>query len=329
MSGSKVLFFREQNSPGPLEKKLRVEDDRRLLRCAGAGSALGSAFAAWALTVQIMIPSQLTHCDFGSFGDGIVHAPDKPISVLPPKDYHGSIKEQRVAKHRAPAGQPGHKAQKPKVAHAAKKPGWLGQNLITSRSDRLNIHASDLLPSGLKHIDVDKLGELPILKRTPQSRIAGRRGQESHEFNLEYAEDGTGCAGADCGPGAIPELPRLSGPKGPTALRSEPRISSLAYAQENNARSSAAILAVIRAHGPGLRHVYNSFLKRYPGLAGKLSLSFSIAPGGDVVELSVVSSTTGAADFDAEVGRQVRSWRFDPVKAPGNDQVTVPFTFSE
>jgi len=46
MSGSKVLFFREQNSPGPLEEKLRVEDDRRLLRYSGAGSLLGSAFAA-------------------------------------------------------------------------------------------------------------------------------------------------------------------------------------------------------------------------------------------------------------------------------------------
>jgi TonB family protein len=329
MSGSKVLFFREENSPGPLEEKLRIEDDRRLLRCTGAGTLLGSAFAAWALTVRIIIPAEITNCHFG-FDDGsVIHAPDKPINVLPPKDYHGKISDLRVAKHHAPADHPGHKAPKPKVAHAAKKPGWLGQNLITSRSRRFDVHASDLLPMGLKHIDVDKLGELPILKRTSQSRIAGRRGQESHEFNLEYAEDGTGCAGADCGPGVIPELPRISGPKGPKAPASGPSISSLDYAQENNARSSASILAVIRSHGPGLRHAYNSFLKRYPGFAGKLSLSFSIAPGGDVVELSVVSSTTGASDFDAEVGRQVRSWRFDPVKAPGNDHVTVPFTFSE
>jgi len=311
MSGSKILSFREQNSPGPLEEKLRVEDDRRLLRCTGAGSALGSAFAVWALTVRIILPPPIL--DPGTGGDtgpsGVYHA-------IPPKDYHGKIKDQRLVKNHVTPGQSGNKAPKPKTAHVAKKPGWLGQSLITSRTDRLDINASELLSHAFKRLDVDKLSELPILKRTPESRIAGRRGEESHEFNIEYTEEGTGCAGADCGPGVIPELPP-PGIKAPKALPSVARISS------------ASILAVIRSHGPGLRHAYNSFLKRYPGLAGKLSLSFSIAPGGDVVELAVVSSTTGAADFDAEVGRLVRSWRFDPVKAPGNDHVTVPFTFSE
>jgi TonB family protein len=322
MSGSKVLSFHEQNHPGPLEIKLGIEDDRRLLRCTGAGSVLGSTFAAWALTVQIMLPPPL------------VYPPEIPpdkghFTAVPPKDYHGKIKDQHLVKNHVTPGQSGNKAPKPKVAHVAKKTGWLGQRLITSRTDRLDINASELLPRGLKHIDIEKLTEIPMLKRTSQTVIGGRRGQESHEFNLEYAEEGTGCAGADCGPAAFPELPRSVGHRMPTALASGPRVSSLEYAQENNARSSAAILAVIRSHGPGLRHAYNSFLKRYPGLAGKLSLSFSIAPGGEVVELAVVSSTTRAADFDAEVGRLVRGWRFDAVKAPGNDHVTVPFTFSE
>jgi TonB family protein len=325
MSGSKVLSFREQNSPGPLEEKLRVEDDRRLLRCTGAGSVLGSTFAAWALTVQIVFPPPLV--------DPERNDPHKPVIIdrgytaVLPKDYHGSIKDQRPVKNHVTPGQPGNKAPKPKAAHVAKQPGWLGQSLITSRTNRLDINASEILSHAFKHMDIDKLTELPILKRTSESRIAGRRGEESHEFNLEYREGGTGCSGADCGPGVIPELspPEIRAPKTPSG----PRIFSLEYAQENNARSSASILAVIRSHGPGLRHAYNSFLKRYPGLAGKLSLSFSIAPGGDVVELAVVSSTTRAGDFDSEVGRLVRSWRFDPVKAPGNDHVTVPFTFSE
>ncbi|MBW8887049.1 MAG: TonB family protein [Fibrobacteres bacterium] len=320
MSGSKVLSFREQNSPGPLEEKLRVEDDRRLLSCTGAGSMLGSAFAAWALTVQIMLPPPLV--------DPPVDPHPGHYTAVPPKDYHGSIKDQRLVKNHVTPGQTGNKSPKPKTAHVAKKPGWLGQSLITSRTNRLDINASEILSHAFKHMDVDKLTELPVLKHTSESRISGRRGAESHEFNIEYTEEGTGCAGADCGPGVLPELPH-SGTRAPTALSSTARVSSIEYAQENNARSSAAILAVIRSHGPGLRHAYNSFLKRYPGLAGKLSLSFSIAPGGDVVELAVVSSTTGAADFDAEVGRLVRSWRFDPVRAPGNDHVTVPFTFSE
>lgn len=320
MSGSKILPFREQNSPGPLEEKLRVEDDRRLLRCTGAGSMLGSAFAAWALTVQIMLPPPL------------VDPPDDPhpghFTAVPPKDYHGPIKDQRLVKNHVKPGQTGNKAPKPKTAHVAKKPGWLGQSLITSRTNRLDINASEILSHAFKHLDVDKLTELPVLKHTSESRISGRRGAESHEFNVEYSDEGTGCKGNDCGAGVLPELPN-TGMRAPKASPSVARVSSLDYAQENNARSSASILAVIRSHAPGLRHAYNSYLKRYPGMAGKLSVSFSIAPGGDVVELAVLSSTTGAADFDAEVGRMVRSWRFDPVKAPGNDHVTVPFNFSE
>jgi TonB family protein len=186
----------------------------------------------------------------------------------------------------------------------------------------------DLLGHALRRSDLDKLGELPILRNTPESRIAGRRGMETHEFNLEYAEQGTGC-GADCGPAALPELPQPASPAARMPAAPGPRVSSLDYADEANARSSASILAVIRSHGPGLRHAYNAFLKRLPGLKGKLSLSFSIAQGGDVVELSVASSTTGAPDFDAEIARLVKAWRFDPVRASGNDRVTVPFTFSE
>ena len=324
MSGSKVLSFPEKDFPVTLDEKLRIENDRRLLRCAGAGSLLGAAFAGWALTVQIMLPPPLVYearPDHGNTRD--------TITAVPPPDYHGKIKDQRIAKHHAPPGQTGHKAPKPKTAHVAKVSGWLGQSLITSRTDRLDIRASDLLPRVLKHIDLEKLDELPILKHTPESRIAGRRGQESHEFNLEYAEEGTGCAGADCGAALMPELPVPSRLKTHGTVSAPTRLSSLDYSQENNARSSAAILAVIRAHGPGLRHTYNALLKRSPGLRGKLSLAFSIAPSGAVVELSVVSSTTASPDFDAEIGRQVKAWRFDPVKAPGNDHVTVPFTFSE
>lgn len=324
MSGSKVLSFPDQNLPVTLVEKLRVEDDRRLLRCAGAGSLFGAAFAGWALTVQIMLPPPL------------VYEPRPPTDhdhgiykALPPTDYHGKIKDQRIAKHHAPPGQAGHKAPKPKTAHVAKVPGWLGQSILTSRSDRLDIRAADLLPRTLGHIDLEKLDELPILKRTAESRISARRGRESHEFNVEYAEEGTGCDGTDCGSALMPELPIPAGLKTHGTVVAPPHLSSLDYSQEDNARSSAAILAVIRAHGPGLRHVYNAFLKRAPGLRGKLSLAFSIAPSGDVIELSIASSTTASPDFDAEIGRQVKSWRFDPVKAPGNDHVTVPFTFSE
>jgi TonB family protein len=320
MSGSKVLAFPQ--TPDPLEEKLRIEDDRRLLGCAGSAAVLAAPWIAWALTVQIMLPP--IPVDPGSGGKG-----DPGFTVVrPPVDYHGSIREKRVAKRYAKPGQAGHKAPVPKTAHPTDNPGWLGQNVVTSRGQRDGLSAYDLLRASLKHVDMDKIAELPMLRRTAESRIAGRRGRESHEFNFEYSEQGTGCA-ADCGPGALPELPRLD-PSGPRPARvSGSKATAIDYAAEDNARSSASILAVIRAHAPGLRHVYNGWLKRMPGLTGKLTLAFSIAPSGAVVELAVASSTTRAPGFDAEIARQAKSWRFEPVRAAGNDHVTVPLTFSE
>jgi TonB family protein len=324
MSGSKVLAFPQPESLDPLAETLRIEDDRRLFRCAGAGSLIGIGFAAWALSVEI--PQRADEA-WGQIEKKVV-VEGPAFRVKPPTDYHGSIREKRVARHHAKPGQKAPKAPIAKTAHPTLKPGWLGQNLITARSGRRDLGAYDLLHASMKHVDIDKLAELPMLRHTSDSRIAGRRGKESHEFNLEYSEQGTGCE-TDCGPAFLPRLGPPGGlkPKGPAAAG--PKVSSIDYAASENARSSASILAVIRSHAPGLRHTYNGYLKRSPGMAGKLNLSFSIAPSGDVVELAVASSTTGDAGFDAEIARQVKAWRFDPVKAVGNDHVTVPFTFSE
>jgi TonB family protein len=326
MSGSKVLLFPQPEATNPLAEKLRIEDDRRLFRCAGAGSLIGAAFAAWALSVDF--PSFQGGCHLEPGGESTIVHPGPDFGLKPIADYHGKISEKRIARHHAKEGQKHPKAPIAKTAHPTQKPGWLGQNLVTSRNSRRDLGAYDLLHASLKHVDMEKLTELPMLRRTSDSRIAGRRGKESHEFNFEYSEQGTGC-GADCGSAAFPDLPspeRLK-PRGPSAMG--PRVSSIDYASAENTRSSAAILAIIRSHAPGLRHAYNGYLKRLPGMAGKLNLAFSISPGGDVLELAVVSSTTGAPDFDAEIARLVKAWRFDPVKAVGNDHVTVPFTFSE
>jgi outer membrane biosynthesis protein TonB len=48
-----------------------------------------------------------------------------------------------------------------------------------------------------------------------------------------------------------------------------------------------------------------------------------------VVDVGLAGSTTSAPEFDAQVIQKVMAWRFEPVKAVGNDMVTVPFNFSE
>ncbi|HPW94183.1 MAG TPA: AgmX/PglI C-terminal domain-containing protein, partial [Fibrobacteraceae bacterium] len=93
-------------------------------------------------------------------------------------------------------------------------------------------------------------------------------------------------------------------------------------------RSAADIMKVVRQRTPGLRHIYNKSLKKKPGFAGKVTLRFTIAPGGEVISISIASSTTGFSEFDNDVKSAVSRWTFSKVKS-GNTTVTIPFTFSE
>ena len=93
-------------------------------------------------------------------------------------------------------------------------------------------------------------------------------------------------------------------------------------------RSAADIMKVIRQRTPGLRHIYNKFLKKKPGFQGRVSLKFTIAPSGEIISISIASSTTGYSEFDASIKSAVENWTFSKVKA-GNTTVTIPFTFSE
>ncbi len=95
-----------------------------------------------------------------------------------------------------------------------------------------------------------------------------------------------------------------------------------------NSRSPADIAKIIRQRAPGLRHIYNKFLKKKPGFLGKVTLRLMIAPDGKIVSISVVSSTTGFSEFDCEIKDAVSRWKFGKVRF-GNASVTIPFTFSE
>lgn len=93
-------------------------------------------------------------------------------------------------------------------------------------------------------------------------------------------------------------------------------------------RSATDIMKVIRQRNSGLRHIYNKFLKKKPGFQGKVFLKFTIAPGGEVISISIASSTTSYDKFDNEIKKAVSRWKFSKVEA-GNSTVTIPFTFSE
>ena len=91
-------------------------------------------------------------------------------------------------------------------------------------------------------------------------------------------------------------------------------------------RSAKDVLEIMHQRKPGLRHVYNKFLKKKPGFEGRVVLRLEIAPSGEVVRTAVAYSSTGYEEFDNAVRDYVGQMTFGEVES-GNAKVTIPLTF--
>ena len=157
-----------------------------------------------------------------------------------------------------------------------------------------------------------------------QRSESGRRYSldDDDDYDQKYAKGGSVDIGdglASLGVGGI-----ATKAKGSITTPSE---RDIAVTGDGN-RSTADIMKVVRQRTPGLRHIYNKFLKKKPGFQGKVSLKFTIAPDGGITSIKKVSSTTGYGEFDDEIKSAVSRWKFGK-GASGNTTVTIPFTFTE
>lgn len=310
-------FVRPRRIPqGPIEKKLAVESDQRLYRTVGAGQVAGAWFVAWALTVKLAIPLP-PPVDGEPLDEELppIITFREPIKKLPkPKDP--------VAKA-LPRQNTGPKARS---SDPVKDGGNLQVNPITSIKDGLYTAGADIIKDVMKNIDLEKIEKVEGLRRTEPTVLAGRRGAKTEGYNEPYADgDGT-TSGIDLLPTSRPG--RIE-PDRAAMDRMVGSTSTITVSSEGRFRSSDEILRVVKAGTPGLRHLYNTHLKANPGLGGKVTIRFAVAPSGLVVDAAIASGTTGAARFEEQVLAKIRTWRFDPIKAVGNDIVTVPFNFSE
>ena len=108
-----------------------------------------------------------------------------------------------------------------------------------------------------------------------------------------------------------------------------PSISDIDFKYEKKAsRSASDIVKIIRQRKSGLHFTYYKHLRKNPGIKGKITLKFTIAPKGEISDISIVSSTTQNRNFDAEILEKVSHWRFNSTKY-GKTTVTMPLIFSE
>ncbi|MBO4828159.1 MAG: energy transducer TonB [Fibrobacter sp.] len=91
-------------------------------------------------------------------------------------------------------------------------------------------------------------------------------------------------------------------------------------------RSAKDVLEIMHQRKPGLRHVYNKFLKKKPGFKGRVVLRLEIASSGEVLHTAVAYSSTGYKEFDNAVRDYVGGIPFGEVES-GSTKVTIPLTF--
>ncbi|MDR1830987.1 MAG: TonB family protein [Candidatus Fibromonas sp.] len=159
-----------------------------------------------------------------------------------------------------------------------------------------------------------------------KSEFGGRRSSATDGLNDGYAEGGSGGIGDMMG-GLMGGSAGGIGSKAKGSLKA-PSARDIDMGSGDGARSKAEIMAVVNARMPGLRNIYNKYLKLKPGFSGKVTLKFTIAPGGDIIDISIVSSTTSYAGFDNAVKNMVGTWKWKAIKS-GNTTPTIPFDFRE
>ncbi len=175
--------------------------------------------------------------------------------------------------------------------------------------------------------DIDRvLKEVAGLQTTDKTVLGGRRGKTDGGLYDDYTESSYDGAGDGL-------APLFVGGGGGISTKAKgniktPSAQDLDIKSNKASRTSGDIMKVVRQRTPGLRHIYNNYLKKKPGFWGRIALKFTIAPNGEVISISVTSSTTGYGEFDAAIKGAVQNWTFSKVKE-GNTTVTIPFTFSE
>ena len=296
---------------------LLPETDRNFMRSIGIATLLG-LLASWSL-------AQIEYIIAPIFLDSVApaHAAQVRMQIVPPKEKKIPLVKPAPGRQK-PVG----KTSKPRgrtVPHAIMQTSVIA--LVEARTKNSNQSAYALMNTQL-HRDLAKvLQNTARLVTQGKTTIGGRPGKVNGTFNEGYAAGGAG--GLDDVLASITQ----GGNTGGISTRSYvskmlPKSNEISLGQGSVSRSLNEVLQVVRSRTPGLRHIYNKYLKLKAGFNGKVTLLFTILPGGDIAECRIVSSTTGYDDFDVEISDAVQKWKFKIIPS-GNTSITIPFQFSE
>ncbi len=96
--------------------------------------------------------------------------------------------------------------------------------------------------------------------------------------------------------------------------------------EQREERSTRTIARVVAAHTGAIRYAYNRELRKKPSLRGKIVLTFTISPEGDVTECHIEESAMKWPPLENSLVKIVRTWRF-PRIPEGDVTVSYPLVF--
>ena len=310
----------KKNTPAmdPLVASLMPESDKKMGAIAGISLVVALAICLWAAAYEQVVDEVV-------FDDSAAADLTASMTIDEKKEEKKEEKKKEEPKKPRKKAGGGGKPRGKGQPNAPQTRGVL--KLLTAQTKTASAAAYDLMKNQKFTKDIDKvLKDVAGLQTTGKTVLGGRRGKADGGFNEGYAEGGSGGIGD-----GLAGL--LGGGGGGIATKAKGSIKTpserdIDMGAGGGSRSAADIMKVVRQRTPGLRHIYNKFLKKKPGFQGKVTLKFTIAPGGEVISISIASSTTGYGEFDAQIKSAVGNWTFSKVKS-GNTTVTIPFTFSE
>ena len=86
---------------------------------------------------------------------------------------------------------------------------------------------------------------------------------------------------------------------------------------------------MVREHGGQVRYCYERELSRTPGLAGKVTMKWTINAAGHVVAVVVADTSLGSPAVERCLSDKVATWRFPKPKGGGVVVVNYPFVFKQ
>ena len=295
---------------------LLPESDERVAKAATIGLVVSIILGFWFATIELAVDEIM----FDEEGQEELAA---MVNIVEEKKEEKKKDEnQKKRKTAGGGGKPRGKGQ----PNAPQSRGVL--KLLTTATSKSGFSAYNLTNNTKFAQDMDKvLKNVAGLQKTGETKLGGRKGKADAGFNDGYAEGGSGGIGDMLGG-------LLGGGGGSISTRAKGKIKApsskdIDWGDGGGSRSKAEVMRVVNARTPGLRYIYNKYLKTNPGFNGKVTLRFTIAPGGQIIQISIVSSTTGVSGFDKEIMQKVKSsFVFEKIKS-GNTTVTIPFTFTE